>query len=189
MRHKPRGPTADASLTISALTALTAQVMTMSKRTYLDIARQALAKVEATPAFLESSADERAAIQWVENGPATEVEAAKCRAVAEWNELTGLTAGRVAPYREIPSPDAPYVTVDPFETPPPARKRRPLIGCGFPPIPPTIPPAAILATPKVICPGCRVRPVLPELRAMTGGRCWDCWTETNSTTFDSPFRS
>jgi TubC N-terminal docking domain len=54
-----------------------------------------------------------------------------------------------------------------------------LIGYGFPPCPTTIPPDSIRATPLAVCPRCSSRPVLPELRAMTGGLCWTCWT-TNS---------
>jgi hypothetical protein len=50
-----------------------------------------------------------------------------------------------------------------------------LIGNGFPPIPPTIPAASILATPAIPCPACGLRPVLPELRRLTDGRCYECW--------------
>lgn len=55
---------------------------------------------------------------------------------------------------------------------PPGRR---LIGCGFPPRPRTTPPPAILATARLVCPVCGVQPVLPELRGMTAGRCWDCY--------------
>jgi len=40
---------------------------------------------------------------------------------------------------------------------------------------PAEPPAEILATPIVLCPQCSSRPVLRELRAMTGGLCYQCW--------------
>jgi hypothetical protein len=62
--------------------------------------------------------------------------------------------------------------------PPRARRcemARRLIGNGYPPIPPTIPDSRIVATPKVICPCCQSGVVLPELRRMTGGRCYECW--------------
>jgi len=52
-----------------------------------------------------------------------------------------------------------------------------LCGNGFPAIPPTVPPAEILADPIVICRCGRGR-VLAELRWMTGGRCYECWTKT-----------
>ena len=52
---------------------------------------------------------------------------------------------------------------------------RRLIGNDVPPIKPTVPGPRILATPKVICPCCGKVPVLPELRGMTGGRCYPCW--------------
>ena len=57
---------------------------------------------------------------------------------------------------------------------------RRLIGNGFPPVPPSIPPPSILAKPKVICPRCGVRPVLAELLKMTSGCCWECsWTKSH----------
>jgi hypothetical protein len=50
-----------------------------------------------------------------------------------------------------------------------------LIGVGYPPIPPTIPPKEILATPRQICPQCNKTPVMPELAKMCDGLCWGCW--------------
>lgn len=52
---------------------------------------------------------------------------------------------------------------------------RRLVGNGFPPIAPEVPPENIHATPRAVCPCCRLLPVLPELRGMTGGRCYECW--------------
>jgi hypothetical protein len=48
---------------------------------------------------------------------------------------------------------------------------------GSTPILPTIVPAAILATPAVICTRCGQHPVLPELRQLTSGWCYDCWAK------------
>jgi hypothetical protein len=58
-----------------------------------------------------------------------------------------------------------------------APRTRRLSGNGFAPIPPTKPPDSILATPPVVCASCGMRPVLRELREMTGGRCWDCFSQ------------
>jgi len=57
-----------------------------------------------------------------------------------------------------------------------ARPAHRLIDNGFPPIPTTIPPDSICTTPLPICPHCCSRPVLPELRTMTTGLCYTCWT-------------
>jgi len=43
-------------------------------------------------------------------------------------------------------------------------------------IPITIPPPEIWASPLVLCPECHQRPVLRELRDMTGGQCYECAT-------------
>jgi len=51
-----------------------------------------------------------------------------------------------------------------------------LCGNGFPPVAPTIPPASIIAIPRVLCSQCGRGRVLPELRKITGGRCYECWT-------------
>jgi hypothetical protein len=56
-----------------------------------------------------------------------------------------------------------------------SRIHRSLIGCGFTHCPTTIPPDSIRAAPVVLCPRCTNRPVLRELRHMTGGLCWACW--------------
>jgi hypothetical protein len=53
--------------------------------------------------------------------------------------------------------------------------RRGLIGNCFPPHPTAIPPDTICATPLAVCPRCSIRPVLRELREMTGGLCYRCW--------------
>jgi hypothetical protein len=37
------------------------------------------------------------------------------------------------------------------------------------------PTSETLADPTIICPRCMVRPVLRELREMTGGLCYPCW--------------
>jgi hypothetical protein len=52
---------------------------------------------------------------------------------------------------------------------------RHLINCGFPPQRTEPPPAAVLATARLICPRCRHGTVLVELRGITGGTCWPCW--------------
>jgi hypothetical protein len=52
-----------------------------------------------------------------------------------------------------------------------------LCGGGFPSITTAEPPAEILADPIVLCRCGRGR-VLAELRRMTGGRCYECWTKT-----------
>jgi TubC N-terminal docking domain len=49
-----------------------------------------------------------------------------------------------------------------------------LCGNGFRAIQPKIPPLNILATPIIVCPRCKQRPVLRELRNLTGGRCYGC---------------
>ncbi len=51
-----------------------------------------------------------------------------------------------------------------------ARPRR-LIGNKFPPRPTPVPPAAIVAEPRVVCPICNQGTVLRELRELTGGNC------------------
>jgi hypothetical protein len=37
------------------------------------------------------------------------------------------------------------------------------------------PPDSILADPIILCPQCSCRPVLRELRKLTGGLCYSCW--------------
>jgi len=54
------------------------------------------------------------------------------------------------------------------------RSRR-LIGRGFPSTPSAEPPPSILASTRISCPACGQRPVLPELRRLTNGTCFDCW--------------
>jgi hypothetical protein len=49
-----------------------------------------------------------------------------------------------------------------------------LIGRGFPPHASPVPPEAIRATKPELCPRCAQRPVLRELRTITGGLCWTC---------------
>jgi hypothetical protein len=71
------------------------------------------------------------------------------------------------------------------EDPWPSRKDEPvrwgngptrrLVGNGFPPHPPSTVSNAILADPTVLCPRCRSRPVLAELRELTGSLCYPCW--------------
>jgi len=51
---------------------------------------------------------------------------------------------------------------------------RRLCGNGFPAIPIKIPPPEILTTALVLCRQCNQRPVLRELRELTGGRCYEC---------------
>jgi len=53
--------------------------------------------------------------------------------------------------------------------------RRRIVGCGFPPWLSPPPDPRIIAAPVPICPRCWSDRVLPELRTMTGGICWDCW--------------
>lgn len=60
----------------------------------------------------------------------------------------------------------------------PHRSVHRLIGNDFPSRITQQPPAAILATPAEICPRCNRGRVLPELRQITGGRCWPCWEAT-----------
>lgn len=52
---------------------------------------------------------------------------------------------------------------------------RRLVGNGFSRCPPSTVPEAILAAPIVLCPRCHSRPVLAELRKLTGGLCYPCW--------------
>jgi len=54
----------------------------------------------------------------------------------------------------------------------PSRK---VVGTMFPAKPSLRPPKLIRADPVVLCSQCDTRPVLRELRRMTGGRCYDCW--------------
>jgi hypothetical protein len=50
-----------------------------------------------------------------------------------------------------------------------------LCGSGFPPRPTPTVPAAIVADPIVLCPRCASKPVLAEMRELTGGLCYPCW--------------
>jgi len=52
---------------------------------------------------------------------------------------------------------------------------RRLVGNGFESHLVAAVPDAILADPIVLCPQCRSRPVLAELRKLTGGLCYSCW--------------
>jgi hypothetical protein len=52
---------------------------------------------------------------------------------------------------------------------------RRLIENGFTPRYTNSPPESIRAMPTVVCPRCTARPVLRELREMTGGHCYPCW--------------
>jgi hypothetical protein len=54
----------------------------------------------------------------------------------------------------------------------PARR---LVGNGFPPRHSQPPAPEIVADPIVLCPRCSTKRVLPELRTLTGGRCYPCW--------------
>lgn len=49
-----------------------------------------------------------------------------------------------------------------------------LTGHNFPPYPKPKVPKSIRATPQVICSACERTPVMPELKALTKGRCWAC---------------
>jgi hypothetical protein len=53
-----------------------------------------------------------------------------------------------------------------------------LIGRGFPPRHTDPPPKSILIDPAILCSSCSKLPVLRELRHMTGGLCWPCWSAT-----------
>jgi dsDNA-binding SOS-regulon protein len=57
----------------------------------------------------------------------------------------------------------------------PERLARRRIGTAFPPRITPPPPVAIHATPIEICPRCNRGRVQPELREITGGKCWSCW--------------
>jgi len=57
---------------------------------------------------------------------------------------------------------------------------RRLVENGFPAIVPEPVPESILATPKAVCPVCEAGVVMPELRILTGGRCYRCWEATRS---------
>ena len=52
-----------------------------------------------------------------------------------------------------------------------------LCGNNYPAIPPTVPPKEIWADPIPLCVCGRGR-VLSELRQLTGGRCYGCWTKS-----------
>jgi hypothetical protein len=52
---------------------------------------------------------------------------------------------------------------------------RRLVGNGFPPHSLAAVPDAILADPIVLCPQCRSRRVLAELRELTRRMCYPCW--------------
>jgi|GEM_PF-6686314 len=52
---------------------------------------------------------------------------------------------------------------------------RRLAGNGFAAISPTPVPASILAVQFSLCISCQKGVVLPELRALTGGKCYGCW--------------
>ena len=54
---------------------------------------------------------------------------------------------------------------------------RRVINCGFPPRHSEPPPESILALPRVTCPKCGRRAVMPELGDITGGTCWPCWEQ------------
>jgi len=57
-----------------------------------------------------------------------------------------------------------------------ARTRR-LIGNDYPLTPTPMPPEAIRLIPYEICPRCRKLPVLPELRSLSEGLCYECWSQ------------
>lgn len=57
-----------------------------------------------------------------------------------------------------------------------ASSRR-LIGVAYPARQPEQVPTAILASPLARCPSCGTGVVLPELRSITGGKCYGCWLE------------
>jgi TubC N-terminal docking domain len=179
--------TGDGGLTIDApQDALTADLLDRLKDHKDDILA-ALGAIDDPHRSPAETDEERKAIQWVENGPKADVDAAFDRAVAEWCEVTGILCETGVPSAPAPA-DVPSCGSEARNVPPPgaaaaptpAMSGRRLIGCGFAPIAPTIPPDAILATPPVTCPACRKRPVLPELRELTGGQCWDCWAASNS---------
>lgn len=132
---------------------------------------------------------ERLAIQWAECGNTADLDAALRQAIGEWRELTqgptddDANCGRRLP-ECFPHPRDKQVDVPrclAAYSPAPAIKRaRRLIGIQFLAIASTIPPASIVETPKARCPSCGADRVLPELREMTGGRCWECnWTKSH----------
>jgi hypothetical protein len=55
--------------------------------------------------------------------------------------------------------------------------RHRLIDNGFAARPVAAVPVAIQAAPKSVCRVCGFARVLPELRTMTGGRCYSCWEQ------------
>jgi len=95
----------------------------MSKPTYWEIARRALARFEAEAQQQLTHDGEREAIQWAESGPPEELDKALDNAMGEWGELTGLkamspvpigtpTAGRVPSSIDAPS-DIPHASATP----------------------------------------------------------------------------
>jgi len=96
----------------------------------------------------------------------------KAEIVAAFAQFEPSLSGPGTETPEIPANNK--VSVPPRAGQVPAAHR--LIGNGFPPIPTTIPPDSICVMPLPVCPRCSSRPVLPELRSMTGGLCYSCWT-------------
>jgi len=96
----------------------------------------------------------------------------KAEIVAAFVQFESLRIGPGTETQENLAIDKVSVPSRPAHVPTVARR---LIGNGFPPHPTEIPPASILATQLAVCPRCSSRPVLPELREMTGGQRYSCW--------------